>query len=62
MVRASFNINVIIQHVMGKHNDYADALSRTHMDKCSECIKDLVEKGYKQRSVDMNSFLLNTNW
>ena len=61
MLQATYNINLEVCHIAGKNNDIADALSRVHMDKCSECCTYLLAKGCKRMNVSESDLIVDQN-
>ena len=61
MLQATYNINLEVCHIAGKNNDIADALSRVHMNKCSECCTYLVAKGCKRMNVSESDLIVDQN-
>ena len=62
MIRARYNINLQLLHVYGHLNTQADALSRVHMNKCNECVMELLKQSYKQKRIKRTWMLVNNEW
>ena len=61
-VMAKFNVHLEVKHVMGVKNPTADALSRVHMLKSTECVQSLLSKGYKQYHIDYSHYVVNNGY
>ena len=46
MIQAKFNIQLKVLYILGENNPIADSLSRVHMGKCHECVRQLQSDGH----------------
>ena len=59
MLVAEKNVELKVKHIRGESDEHADALSRVHMGKCSECIHNLLSEGFVRRHVGDELFAFN---